>query len=100
MDGIDAEEEDRERRRECRDLEAVDLIPTTDMESSISDRNDGSGSRRSSVRFLEDAMTFPGLQRLGLDLSGTRITPDILQALGDSPTVRLVDTPSMTFGTS
>jgi hypothetical protein len=133
MDGMDAEEEDRERRRECRDLEAVDLtgcvsavfvnalmefvnaylLPTADVESSVNDRNDGSGSRRSSGRFLEDAMVFPGLQRLGLrgvksitprilspfllafpslthlDLSGTRVTPDILQMLGESSTVRL-----------
>jgi hypothetical protein len=131
MDGIDAEEEDRERRRECRDLEAVDLtgcvsavfvnaltefvnahlLPTADVESSVGSQNDGSSSRRSS--FLDEAMVFPGLQRLGLrgvksitprilspfvlafpslthlDLSGTRVTPDILQALGDSPTVRL-----------
>lgn len=133
MDGVDAEEEDRERRRECRDLEAVDLtgcvsavfvnaltefvnahlLPTSDVESSLNDRNDASGRRRSSVRLLEDPLVFPGLQRLGLrgvksitprilspfllafpslthlDLSGTRVTPDILQALGDSSTVQL-----------
>jgi hypothetical protein len=125
---MDAEDEDRERRRECRDLEAVDLtgcvsavfvnaltefvnahlLPGADVESNVSD---GSvNSRRSSE---QDFMVFPGLQRLGmrgvksvtprilspfllafpslthLDISGTRVTPDILQTLGESPTVRL-----------
>ena len=134
MDGPDAEEEERERRRECRDLEAVDLtgcvsavfvnaltefvnahlLPTAGMGLSDVDRDSGSGSRRSiTMRPLEEPMIFPGLQRLGmrgvksiasrilspfllafpslthLDLSGTRVTPDILQALGESQTVRL-----------
>ncbi|KAF8071717.1 hypothetical protein FPV67DRAFT_1482419 [Lyophyllum atratum] len=129
----DSEEEDRERRRECRDLEAVDLtgcvsavfvnaltdfvhthlLPHGGGETSDVDSDEQGGPRSPSVRFVEEPLTFPGLQRLGLrgvksilprilapfvlafpslthlDLSGTRVTPDILYALGQSPTVRL-----------
>ncbi|KAG5641243.1 hypothetical protein DXG03_005676, partial [Asterophora parasitica] len=131
----DNEEEDRERRRECRDLEAVDLtgcvsavfvnaltefvnthlLPHADAEPSDVDvpADDADVQRLPAVRFVEEPLTFPGLQRLGLrgvksimprilspfvlafpslthlDLSGTRITPDILYALAESPTVRL-----------
>ncbi|KAG6917010.1 hypothetical protein DXG01_004275 [Tephrocybe rancida] len=131
----DHEEEDRERRRECRDLEAVDLtgcvsavfvnalmefvnthlLPQADAEASDVevDSNDHVSRRSRGVRFLEEPLIIPGLQRLGLrgvksvvpcilapfvlafpslthlDLSGTRVTPDILFALGESPTVRL-----------
>ncbi|RDB26285.1 hypothetical protein Hypma_006502 [Hypsizygus marmoreus] len=132
VDVNDTEEEDRERRRECRDLEAVDLtgcvsavfvnaltefvnthlLPHADDESSDDDDHN-SGRRASTVRFLEEPLTFPGLQRLGLrgvksilprilapfvlafpslthlDLSGTRVTPEILHALGESPSLRL-----------
>ncbi|KAG6810491.1 hypothetical protein H0H92_011671 [Tricholoma furcatifolium] len=135
IDIHDTEEEDRERRRECRDLEAVDLtgcvsavfvnaltefvnthlLPHADAESSDGEveANDHSGRRSRGVRFHEEPLIIPGLQRLGmrgvksiaprllapfvlafpslthLDLSGTRVTPDILSALGESSTVRL-----------
>ncbi|KAF9468146.1 hypothetical protein BDZ94DRAFT_1184546 [Collybia nuda] len=133
VDAHDSEEEDRERRRECRDLEAVDLtgcvsavfvnaltefvnthlLPHADAETTDDDAGDLDDRHSYTVRFLEGPLTFPGLQRLGmrgvksimprilapfvlafpslthLDLSGTRVTPDILHALGESPTVRL-----------
>ncbi|KAG6880130.1 hypothetical protein C0992_005837 [Termitomyces sp. T32_za158] len=136
FDVHDTEEEDRERRRECRDLEAADLTgcvsavfvnaltefvttylqPQADAEVSDSeiDANNPGGRRlRRGVRFQEESLTIPGLQRLGLrgvksvaprilspfilafpslthlDLSGTRVTPDILLALGESSTIRL-----------
>lgn len=133
-DNNDAEEDDRERRRECRDLEAIDLtgcvsavfvnaltefvhthlLPPSDSESSDDTIENQAAPRARHVRFAhEDPLTFPGLQRLGLrgvksilprilspfvlsfpslthlDLSGTRVTPDILYSLGESPTVRL-----------
>ncbi|KAG6865717.1 hypothetical protein C0991_012363 [Blastosporella zonata] len=128
----DHEEEDRERRRECRDLEAVDLtgcvsavfvnaltefvnthlLPQADAEASDVEV-DSSDRRSRGVRFVEEHLVIPGLQRLGLrgvksivprilapfvlafpslthlDLSGTRVTPDILLGLAESPTVRL-----------
>lgn len=130
FDMSDAEEEDRERRRECKDLEAVDLtgcvsavfvnafnefvnthIMPAEPESHSEEEGDGRRTRR--IRFVDEPLTFPGLQRLGmrgvksilprflgpfllafpslthLDLSGTRVTPEILDSLGDSPTVRL-----------
>lgn len=130
FDLSDAEEEERERRRECKDLEAVDLtgcvsavfvnafnefvtthLIAPEQESHSDDEMDGRRSRR--IRFVDEPLTFPGLQRLGmrgvksilprflgpfilafpslthLDLSGTRITPDILESLGASGTVRL-----------
>ncbi|KAG5726553.1 hypothetical protein E4T56_gene4684 [Termitomyces sp. T112] len=136
IDIRDTEEEDRERRRESRDLEAVDLtgcvsavfvnaltefvntyvLPQAEAETSDNEgnANDLSGRQlRRGVRFREEPLTIPGLQRLGLrgvksvmsrilspfvlafpslthlDLSGTRVTPDILLALGESSTVRL-----------
>ncbi|KAG6872395.1 hypothetical protein C0995_010093 [Termitomyces sp. Mi166 len=134
VDVHDTEEEDRERRRECRDLEAVDLtgcvsavfvnaltefvnthlLPQTDAETGEGEADDANGRRsRRGVRFREEPLNIPGLQRLGLrgvksvlprilspfvlafpslthlDLSGTRVTPDILLALGASSTVRL-----------
>lgn len=85
------------------------LIPHSDAGMSDEEGHDS----RPSLRFLEEPLTFPGLQRLGmrgvksvmprvlspfvlafpslthLDLSGTRVTPDTLDALGESPTVRL-----------
>ncbi|KAJ3557109.1 hypothetical protein NP233_g11827 [Leucocoprinus birnbaumii] len=130
FDISDAEEEDRERRRECKDLEAVDLtgcvsavfvnafnefvtthLIAPESESYSDDEMEGRRSRR--IRFVEEPLTFPGLKRLGmrgvksvvprflgpfilafpslthLDLSGTRITPEILETLGASGTVRL-----------
>ncbi|KAG6836826.1 hypothetical protein H0H93_002672 [Arthromyces matolae] len=134
IDTHDNEEEDRERRRECRDLEAVDLTgcvsavfvnaltefvtmylqPQADGEADDEDDPSERRDRRSrAVRFREEPLSIPGLQRLGLrgvksiiprilspfilafpslthlDLSGTRVTPDILIALSESPILRL-----------
>ncbi|KAF8440548.1 hypothetical protein L210DRAFT_3401368 [Boletus edulis BED1] len=132
----DLEEDERERRRDCKDLEAVDftgcvsavfvgtltefvnthLLPH-DGDSSGSEDEERADARRPrttpAVRFSrEESLMFPGLQRLGLrgvksiqphiltpfvlafpslthlDLSATRVTPGLLDALGDSP-VRL-----------
>ncbi|KAF9450332.1 hypothetical protein P691DRAFT_701417 [Macrolepiota fuliginosa MF-IS2] len=126
----DVEEEDRERRRECKDLEAVDFtgcvsavfvnafnefvnthLMTPEPESHSDGEDDGRRTRR--IRFVDEPMMFPGLRRLGmrgvksilprflgpfilafpslthLDLSGTRVTSEILIGLGDSGTVRL-----------
>ncbi|KAH0832934.1 hypothetical protein J3R83DRAFT_11901 [Lanmaoa asiatica] len=132
----DLDESERERRRDCKDLEAVDLTGCVsavfvgaltefvnthlllhDGDSSGSEdegRMDASRSRTSlAVRFArEESLMFPGLRRLclrgvksiqphiltpfvlafpsltHLDLSATRITPELLGALGDS-SVRL-----------
>ncbi|KAF9525690.1 hypothetical protein CPB83DRAFT_859189 [Crepidotus variabilis] len=133
MENPDIEEEDRERRRECKDLEAVDLtgcvsavfvnaftefvntnlVPPHEPESG-SDTEDGSRRpRRSERNSFCEPLLFPGLKRLGmrgvksilsrslgpflmafpnlthLDLSGTRLTPEILETLGQSSTMRL-----------
>jgi len=129
----DVEEEDRERRRECKDIEAVDLtgcvsavfvnaftefvnlhlLPPSESDSSSDEEEGGRRTRRSERNTLYEPLLFPGLQRLGmrgvksilpralgpfllafpnlthLDLSGTRITPEILEALGQSDTLRL-----------
>jgi len=129
--GPDIEEEDRERRRECKGLKAIDftgcvsavfvnaftefvnthLVPPPEAEYG-SDEEGGGTRRKSRVNFSEP-LVFPGLERLGmrgvksilarslgpfllalpnlthLDLSGTRLTPEILEALGQSPTMRL-----------
>jgi hypothetical protein len=130
----DLEEDERERRRDCKDLEAVDFtgcvsavfvaaltefvdthLLSHDGDSSGSEdegRMDGRRSRTSpTVRFARDEpLAFPGLQRLclrgvksiqphilipfvlafpsltHLDLSATRVTPELLEALGNSPT--------------
>ena len=128
MECHDIEEEDRERRGECKDLEAVDftgcvsgvfvnaftefvethLMPPAGVDSS----SDGRPRRAERGTFYEPLL-FPGLQRLGmrgvksilpkylspfllafpclthLDLSGTRVTADILRSLGGSQTLRL-----------
>ncbi|CAA7267141.1 unnamed protein product [Cyclocybe aegerita] len=134
MDTNDIEEEDRERRRDCKDLEAVDLTgcvsavfvnaftefvnthllpPPSESDSGSDDEDGGRRSRRSDRYALLEPLLFPGLQRLGLrgvksilprvlgpfvlafphlthlDLSGTRLTPEILDSLGQSPTLRL-----------
>ncbi|KAJ4476225.1 hypothetical protein J3R30DRAFT_3764246 [Lentinula aciculospora] len=118
---IDTEEEDRERRRQCIELEALDftgcvsavfvnalvefvnsnLLPSLE---GMSDRE--ALMRRFSASRLDETFSLPGLQRLGftpytysirsgisilthLDLSGTRASPELLVALGESPTVRL-----------
>ena len=124
----DLEEDDRARRRDCKDLEAVDLTGCVsavfvgaltefvdtyllphDGDSSGSEDEGTDARRRRSVRFArEDSISFPGLQRLclrgvksvqphiltpfvlafpsltHLDLSATRVTPELLGALGNS----------------
>ncbi|KAF9266629.1 hypothetical protein L218DRAFT_896820 [Marasmius fiardii PR-910] len=125
VDCDDTEEDDRDRRRQCRELEAIDftgcvsavfvnaltefvtahvLPPPPDPDRE---------SLRDHRRLAFEPLIFPGLQRLGLrgvksvlpeilnpfvlsfpslthlDLSGTRATPDLLSALGASPTIRL-----------
>lgn len=128
----DIEEEDRERRGECKDLEAVDftgcvsavfvnaftefvethLMPPVDVESGR-DEEEVRRFRRTDRGTFYEPLLFPGLQRLGmrgaksilpkylapfilafpclthLDLSGTRVTADILRSLGGSQTLRL-----------
>jgi hypothetical protein len=122
------DEEDLERRRECKDLEAVDLtgcisavfvnalaeFVTTHLLPSDSAVSDSEEHMKNRDRIERDTPTvFLGLQRLGLrgvksvlpsiltpfvlafpslthlDLSGTRVTPELLEQLGESPTVRL-----------
>ncbi|KAF8992857.1 hypothetical protein BDQ17DRAFT_1432140 [Cyathus striatus] len=128
IDCHDAEEEDRERRRECKDIEAVDLTGCvsavfvnafTDfvnahiLLSSDEELSEDESGRRTRQHITDDSLTFPGLRRLGmrgvksilprflgpfihafpslthLDLSGTRVTPDILVSLGQSTTMCL-----------
>lgn len=128
------EAEDRARRRECRELEAIDVTgcvsvvfvnaltefvnthmvpPVPDSDSSDNEENRGHRRSRSSRLLIEEPTTFPGLQRLSvrgakaippqilsifvtafpslthLDLSSTRASPDILDKLAASPSVRL-----------
>jgi len=128
------EAEDRARRRECKELEAIDvtgcvsvvfvnaltdfvnthMVPRiSDSDSSGDEDNRGHRRSRSSRLLLEEPVTFPGLQRLSvrgaksippqilntfitafpslthLDLSATRASPDILDGLAASPSVRL-----------
>ncbi|KAF9815606.1 hypothetical protein IEO21_04466 [Rhodonia placenta] len=134
FDPNDTEEEDRERRRECRELEAIDLtgcvsgvfvnaltqfvqdhvVDLTDTDSGSSDEDgDDYHTRPRTCNAVREPLMFPGVQRLGLrgvksvlpqmltpfvlafpslthlDLSCTRASPDLLDALGTSPTVRL-----------
>ncbi|KIJ07152.1 hypothetical protein PAXINDRAFT_90857, partial [Paxillus involutus ATCC 200175] len=131
VDDINDEEEDRERRQDCKDLEAVDLtgcisavfvsaltefvnmhiLPSLDGQSNgCKDRERRErGHASQSVAFARgEPLKFPGLQRLclrgvksiqphiltpfvlafpsltNLDLSATRVTPELLAALGDS----------------
>ena len=132
MECHDIEEEDRERRGECKDLEAIDftgcvsgvfvnaftefvkthLVAPAELDSS-SDEEGPRRPRRAERSTFYEPLLFPGLKRLGmlgvksilpkylspfllafpclthLDLSGTRVTPDILRSLGESPTLRL-----------
>ncbi|EMD34139.1 hypothetical protein CERSUDRAFT_159603 [Gelatoporia subvermispora B] len=131
VDPNDAEEDDRERRRESRELEALDMtgcvsavfvnaltqfVTTHLIGRSDDDTSDGEGERgRYNARSapVDEPLTFPGVQRLGLrgvksvqpsilnpfllafpslthlDLSCTRITPDLLASLSRSTTIRL-----------
>ncbi|EIW84025.1 hypothetical protein CONPUDRAFT_70905 [Coniophora puteana RWD-64-598 SS2] len=131
FDPNDPEEEDWERRRECKQLDAIDLtgcvsavfvgaltefvttylLPQDGDSSGNEDEGRREGRRSRAVRFTPDEpLTFPGLQRLGLrgvksisphiltpfvlafpslthlDLSATRVTPELLTALGDTST--------------
>jgi len=126
---IEDDAEDRERRRYCLELEAVDLTGcvsavfvnalTEFVNNYVTSANDWDSSgeeeepRGRHARFQEEPMVFPGLQRLclrgaksvppailnefvlalpsltHLDLSGTRVTPDLLASLGSSSRLRL-----------
>ncbi|KAF9069234.1 hypothetical protein BDP27DRAFT_1392419 [Rhodocollybia butyracea] len=122
------DEEDRERRRQCIELEALDFTGcvsavfvnalTDFVTANLPSVPEGSLDREyllrpSATLSSEEGFTLPGLQRLGLrgvksvhshiltpfvlafpslthlDLSGTRVSPELLAALGESPTVRL-----------
>ncbi|OJT15204.1 hypothetical protein TRAPUB_8219 [Trametes pubescens] len=133
-DPNDPEQEDLARRRECKDLEAIDLtgcvsgvfvsglsqfVNTFLLGHSESDSSSDSEDERERRphrgrnMIQEEPLIFPGMRRLGLrgvkslqphileplvlafphlthlDLSCTRITPDVLASLGASLTVRL-----------
>lgn len=128
------EKEDRERRRECKELEAIDLtgcvsavfvnalvsFVNTHFADQIREEEERANNipreksrRRSPSADRTEPLTFLGLKRLGLrgvrsvqgnilkpfvlafpslthlDLSCTRITGDLLDALGTSSTIRL-----------
>lgn len=113
----DSDEEDRERRRDCRELLAVDL--TGCISSVFVNALDEFAAAHllplddEPSRMEPAPLIFPGLQRLGmrgvksvasrtltafvlafpnlthLDLSGTRAGPELLADLGASATVRL-----------
>ncbi len=133
----ECEAEDLARRRECKELEAIDLtgcvspvfinaltvfvnthmrpVASEAVSSGEEDFHSHRRHRRAPprLRFAEELVTFPGLQRLSLsgaksippqilnsfvtafpslthlDLSSTRASPDILDELASSPTVRL-----------
>lgn len=135
IDHNNPEEEDRERRRDYKELEALDLTgcvsavltktihdfvtahllpPPPSGETSRSDGEDGARERgRAHAPTVDEPLTFPGIQRLSvrgmksipaqilepfvlafpslthLDLSCTRVTPDLLNALSASPQIRL-----------
>jgi len=126
----DPEEDEYERRQDCKDLEAIDFtgcvsavfvaaltefvgthLLSHDGDLSGSEDGEQMDARHSrTVRFArEEPPTFPGLRRLclrgvksiqphiltpfvlafpsltHLDLSATRVTPELLDVLGDSP---------------
>lgn len=132
VDYSNPEEEERERRRDYKELEALDLtgcvsaVFTKAMQEFVTvhllpppnenaeEEESSRGTRR--VRFspcIDESLTFPGIQRLSvrgmksiqaqilqpfvlafpsltyLDLSCTRATPALLDALSSSPTIRL-----------
>lgn len=131
LDPTDPEAEDLERRREYKELEALDLtgcisaVFTNAMQEFVTayllPAEEPSGGaetprERGRVRFntpVDEPLMFAGVQRLGLrgmksiqsqflqpfvlafpslthlDLSCTRITPQALDALASSPTMRL-----------
>ncbi|KAF7316887.1 hypothetical protein HMN09_00422600 [Mycena chlorophos] len=122
LEAHDAEEEDRERRRDCRELQAVDLTgcisgvfvnALDEFAATHLLPLENTEVRSSPRRSLDEPLLFPGLQRLGmrgvknvasrtmaafvlafpslthLDLSGTRVSPELLYGLANSTTVRL-----------
>ncbi|KIK63140.1 hypothetical protein GYMLUDRAFT_41461 [Collybiopsis luxurians FD-317 M1] len=121
VDFNDVEEENRERRRQCIELEALDFTGCVSavFVNALSEFVTANlvpaeaASEREARRFGDESFSLPGLQRLGLrgvksvlphiltpfvlafpslthlDLSGTRASPDLLAALGESSTVRL-----------
>ena len=125
MECNDIEEEDRERREECKELEAIDFTGcvsavfvnafTEFVKTHLlpPDEKDVRRPRGAERNTLYESLLFPGLRRLGmrgvksilpqylapflkafpflthLDLSGTRVTPDILRSLGESSTLHL-----------
>ncbi|KAI0346125.1 hypothetical protein BDW22DRAFT_1352126 [Trametopsis cervina] len=132
VDLNDPEEEDRERRREYTELQALDLtgcisavftkamqefvtthlIPQSPEDTDPQEPRDRSSRGRFAPQ-VDEPLQFPGIHRLGLrgmksiqtqylqafvlafpslthlDLSCTRITPEALEALGSSQTMRL-----------
>lgn len=81
LDSNDIDEEERERRRDCKELEAIDLTGCVSAvfvnaltefvnthllhEAETSDDEFRRSPRRSNM-FSDEPLTFPGLQRLGL----------------------------------
>lgn len=126
-DAFSLEEEERDRRRECQELIALDLTGCVSavffnalsefVNVYITHEGLGFGTKDRGLDLLafsdHTTISFPGMRRLGLrgiksippnvlnpfilsfpslthlDLSGTRVTPDLLLALGTSRTVRL-----------
>lgn len=122
FDSDDEDEQERGRREDCKELQALDLTScvsavfvdaltqfvTTQLLHTITEEQ-SSHTRNPH----DEPLMFPGLQRLGLrgvksiqpsilspfvlsfpslthlDLSGTRVTPELLSTLGASSTVRL-----------
>ncbi|KIL64474.1 hypothetical protein M378DRAFT_106133 [Amanita muscaria Koide BX008] len=121
MENHEIEEEIRERRRECKELEAVDLTGCVSVvfvnaltEFVNNHLIHPDHSENDAVRpYHDETLIFPGLQRLclggaksiaprilgpfvlafpsltHLDLSCTRVMPDVIAALGQSSTMRL-----------
>ena len=119
--------EERERRRECAELEAVDFtgcisgvfvnalteFVNTFLISPSEGEADDEDTRVRHARFVEEPLSFPSLQRLclrgaksipsnilnhlvlalpsltHLDLSATRVTPEVLATLGSSGRMHL-----------
>jgi len=119
--------EERERRRECAELEAIDFtgcisgvfvnalteFVNTFLIAPSESETDDEDTRRRRVRFVEEPLVFPSLQRLclrgaksipsnilnhlvialpsltHLDLSATRVTPEVLATIGSSGRMHL-----------
>ncbi|KAJ7284925.1 hypothetical protein C8J57DRAFT_1432190 [Mycena rebaudengoi] len=101
LDSHDADEEDRERRRDCRELQAVDLtgcissVFVNALEefaaAHLLPSEDTDEGKSSPYRSSDEPLVFPGLRRLGMRgvKSVASRTPELLSALGASNTVRL-----------